>query len=243
MTKRVDPEGIEMQTVQNHVNLAGKDVLEIGCGDGRLAFKYANLARRVIALDPDAERIRKAKRNTSNKLSKKLEFRVGKGEELPFQEESFDIVFFTYSLCCIEIPFMIQALNEACRVLRRNGYLISVQPSLLQPFASGVVAYLLTKKFGDEEDDRFRQARFALKRTALLEGKLELLAEETCTVNYWYDTPDEYLEDLTPERKEQYSRLTLQKKQQIRKLLEQWATQEGVILRENEVFSFFTKAS
>ncbi len=243
MVKRIDPEGIEMGTIQKHINFTGKEVLEIGCGDGRLTFKYADMAKRVVALDPDAERITIAKANNPKQLSGKLEFSVGKGEELTFPSDSFDIVFFTYSLCCITPSFMKKALEEAWRVLKSNGFLISIQPSLLQPFRSGVISYLLTKKFGDEEEDKFRQARFALKGMALLDKKLTLLAEETCTVNYCYDTSEEALEDVVRKQKEQYDGLSLPEKQQIRQILDQWATPPGSTLRENEVISVFSKAS
>ncbi len=242
MVKRIDPEGIEMGTIQKHANFAGKEVLEIGCGDGRLTFKYADTAKRVIALDPDAERIKTAKANNPKELSGKLEFRVGKGEELSFPADSFDIVFFTYSLCCIDPAFMKRALEEAWRVLKPNGSLVSIQPSLLQPFKSGVISYLLTRKFGDEEEDKFRQARFALKSMALLDKKFTLLAEETCTVNYFYDTSEEALEDAVRKQKEQYDRLSLPEKQEIRQVIDQWATPRGIVLRENEVISFFSKA-
>ena len=33
------------------------DVVEIGCGDGRLTLRYADRARSVIAIDPDEARI------------------------------------------------------------------------------------------------------------------------------------------------------------------------------------------
>jgi ubiquinone/menaquinone biosynthesis C-methylase UbiE len=242
VVKHIDPEGIEMQTIQKHVNFAGKDVLEIGCGDGRLTFKYAEMAKRVVALDPDAERIKLAEANNPKQLSGKLEFRVGNGEELSFPEDSFDIVFFTYSLCCINPSSMMKALKEAWRVLKPEGSLASIQPSLLQPFKSGVVAYILTKKFGDEEEDKFRQARFALKSMALLEKKLVLVAEETCTVNYCYDTSEEALEDVVRKQKEQYDCLSMPEKQEIRKIIDQWASNQGITLRENEVVSFFSKA-
>ena len=242
MVKRIDPEGIEMQTIQKHVNFADKEVLEVGCGDGRLTFKYADTTRRVVALDPDAESIKRATANNPKELSRKLEFRVGKGEELSFPDDSFDIIFFTYSLCCIIPSSMMKALEEARRVLKPEGSLVSIQPSLLQPFKSGLISYLLTKKFGDEEEDKFRQARFALKSMALLERKLDLVAEETCTVNYSYDTPEEALEDSIRKRKEQYDSLSLTEKQHIRKIIDQWATPQGIVLRENEVISFFSKA-
>ncbi len=242
MVKRIDPEGIEMRTVQKHINFADKNVLEIGCGDGRLTFKYAEMTSKVTALDPDAESIKRAEANNSRELSRKLEFRVGKGEELSLPEDSFDIVFFTYSLCCISSSSMKKALEEAWRVLKPDGFLISIQPSLLQPFKSGVVSYLLNKKFGDEEEDKFRQARFALKSISLLERKLDLVAEETCTVNYCYDTTEEALEDVVRKQKEQYDGLSLPEKQQIRRIINQWATKQGIVLKENEVISSFSKA-
>ncbi len=33
-------------------NLDGARVIEIGCGDGRLTFRYAAAARSVLAIDP-----------------------------------------------------------------------------------------------------------------------------------------------------------------------------------------------
>jgi len=33
------------------------DIVEIGCGDGRLTLRYAHRARSVIAMDPDEARI------------------------------------------------------------------------------------------------------------------------------------------------------------------------------------------
>jgi len=59
MAKLQDPEGIEMKAVLKHLSFDGKDVLEIGCGDGRLTFKYAEMARRVVAIDPSRRASRK----------------------------------------------------------------------------------------------------------------------------------------------------------------------------------------
>ena len=36
MTIRDDPEGTEIKTLLKHVSLGGKEVLEVGCGEGRL---------------------------------------------------------------------------------------------------------------------------------------------------------------------------------------------------------------
>jgi ubiquinone/menaquinone biosynthesis C-methylase UbiE len=104
MPKLQDPERIEIKTVLKHVSFNGKDVLEVGCGDGRLTFRYAEMARRVVAIDPLEDAIEKAKSSQPKDLHRRLEFRVGHGERLAFPDQSFEIVFFSWSLCCTDVP-------------------------------------------------------------------------------------------------------------------------------------------
>ncbi len=69
MPKRQDPEGIEIKMVLKHLSFDDKVVLEIGCGDGRLTFKYAGMARKVVAVDPIADTIEIATRNKPKNLA------------------------------------------------------------------------------------------------------------------------------------------------------------------------------
>ena len=52
MTIRVDPENGEPRALFNLVDLSSRRVLEIGCGDGRLTWRYADRAAHVTAIDP-----------------------------------------------------------------------------------------------------------------------------------------------------------------------------------------------
>src|SRR2546428_1788747 len=166
------------------------------------------MARRVVAIDPLDEGIEKAKSNKPKNLHRKVDFHVGHGEKLSFPDQSFDVVFFSWSLCCTDIPKMGKALDEASRVLRPGGTLINLQPSLHQPFSSGAVSYLIQKKFGTSvDDDRYRQSRLALKYLALIEESFNLVEEEEFTVNTYYDTIDEAVDDSIRVRKEQYDKL------------------------------------
>jgi ubiquinone/menaquinone biosynthesis C-methylase UbiE len=242
MAKLQDPEGIEIKTVLKHLSFAGKDVLEIGCGDGRLTFKYAEMARRVVAIDPLDAGIDKAKSDQPKNLHRKVEFRVGYGEKLTFPDQSFDVVFFSWSLCCTDIPKMGKALDEASRVLRPGGTLINVQPSLHQPFSNGAVSYLIQKKFGTSVDDeRYRQSRLALKYIALIEEKLNLVEEEEFTVNTYYDTIDEAVDDSIRVRKEQYDKLDEGTKVRIRKILRSRIIQKKILFQENAVLTVLHK--
>ncbi len=64
MTVQLDPEEQETQAVFKIAgDLAGLRVLEIGCGDGRLTRRYAERAGFVDAIDPDNERITRARQD------------------------------------------------------------------------------------------------------------------------------------------------------------------------------------
>lgn len=242
----IDPEGIELKTILSHVSLEGKDVLEIGCGDGRLTFKYAGMARKVVAIDSDTRQIEKAKSNIPTELAPRLEFRIGKGEELPFPGESYDTVFFTWSLCCIPTPYdKLTALEELWRVLRPEGILINLQSSLLQPLDRGVITYLITKRFGsltDVADDEDGEARRALKYISLIEGKFRPLAEEEFMVNAYYDSVEEALDDFIKDKREQYNNLDEETKHEIFSIISSKRKSNGVVTRENAVLTVLSRA-
>ena len=61
MIGRIDPEGVETRVIHELIDFAGKDVLEIGCGDGRMTWRYADVAASVLAFDPDESAITTAR--------------------------------------------------------------------------------------------------------------------------------------------------------------------------------------
>ena len=52
MTVRTDPEGNETKELFDLVDLEGVHVLEIGAGDGRLTWRYAERTAHVTAVEP-----------------------------------------------------------------------------------------------------------------------------------------------------------------------------------------------
>ena len=89
-------------------NLSPGSILDLGSGTGA---SYSDLKNfNVTALDPDEKML------SLNKFDKKI---VGKSEELPFEENSFDNV-----LCCFvwrNVSDTEKALGEVYRVLRQGG--------------------------------------------------------------------------------------------------------------------------
>jgi len=75
MAVHVDPEGNETGALFDLVDLSGRDVLEIGCGDGRLTWRYADKVARVMAIDPFAAGIERANERLAGSLKDRIDFR------------------------------------------------------------------------------------------------------------------------------------------------------------------------
>ncbi|MEJ7718434.1 MAG: bifunctional 2-polyprenyl-6-hydroxyphenol methylase/3-demethylubiquinol 3-O-methyltransferase UbiG [Thermoleophilaceae bacterium] len=100
------------------VDPKGLRALDIGCGGGLLAEEFARLGCRVTGVDPSEESIAAA-RDHARESGIDIEYRVAPGEELPFAEESFDIVY-----CCDvleHVDDLGRVVAETARVLVPGG--------------------------------------------------------------------------------------------------------------------------
>jgi ubiquinone/menaquinone biosynthesis C-methylase UbiE len=93
-----DPEGAELSHLIKSCELIGKDVLEIGCGDGKFIRQYATMPKWLVGIDPDLTDLSTAKNNTRSASPNSPHFIQAVGEKLPFPSHSFDIVIFASSL-------------------------------------------------------------------------------------------------------------------------------------------------
>ncbi|MCU0518186.1 MAG: class I SAM-dependent methyltransferase [Oscillatoria sp. Prado101] len=105
-----------------YVNLPDKpNVLDIGCGTGRLltrlATEFPNL--QGTGLDFSAEMIRQARRRKPDSVRPRLIYVQGNAESLPFADEQFDAVFNTISF--LHYPKPEQVFSEVSRVLSPGG--------------------------------------------------------------------------------------------------------------------------
>ena len=104
---------------QKIIPQASGHILEIGIGSG-LNFNYYNKANvsEVFAVEPDGVLLKKAKQNAElNNID--LNIQQLKAEELPFDNNSFDTVISTYTMC--SIPGLGSAMSEINRVMKPNA--------------------------------------------------------------------------------------------------------------------------
>ncbi len=98
MPVQIDPEEAEPRYLHDFAALSGARVLEVGCGKGRMTWRYAASAGFVTGIDPAADRVATALRECPPALRPKTAFVQAKAESLPFPRRSFDLVIISWSL-------------------------------------------------------------------------------------------------------------------------------------------------
>ena len=100
-------------------NIEGK-VIEFGAGTG-VNFEFYS-KHQVTAVEPDETLSLEAKKKIGGKNIKIIS---ASGEDLPFDDNTFDTVVITLALCTIPNPD--KALKEAKRVCKPNGKLLVLE--------------------------------------------------------------------------------------------------------------------
>lgn len=173
----IDPEDTETAVLHDLVDFSGRAVLEVGCGDGRMTWRYAESTASVLGIDPDEPSIERALASTPKSLRHRVTFRVADITRSRLPRDAFDVAVMSHSLCCIEPKGVVRALERIHRSLRPDGLLLDVHPQpqkilieVWQETRSRVVATL------DQEDD-IRDIRLARARMRTVLGRRLFVTE------------------------------------------------------------------
>jgi len=101
--------------------VAGRDILDVGCGDGTYAVAFGTLGGRVTGLDASVPALRAAGSRAASAGVRVL-LVSGDAERLPFEPGSFDLAVAVTALCFVPRPD--RAVAEMARVLRPGGRLV-----------------------------------------------------------------------------------------------------------------------
>ncbi len=124
----------------------GESVLDIGCGQGSHLLFLRGLGLSTYGIDASPYMIRKA----SERLGTRTELRVGWAEDLPYDDNQFDLAVLINTLEFLEHP--LESLREAGRVARRKVLVCAIN--------SFSWVYLLNKIKGIYRETFLNRLRF-----------------------------------------------------------------------------------
>ena len=111
----------------------GDKVLEVGFGTGQILLEIARKVGetgKVYGIEISPKMLGKSmKRVKKYGLSNRVNLRIGDARKLPYDDDTFDVLFNSYMLDLIDTPEIPQLLSEFLRVLKPNGRLVLVNMS------------------------------------------------------------------------------------------------------------------
>jgi 2-polyprenyl-3-methyl-5-hydroxy-6-metoxy-1,4-benzoquinol methylase len=94
----VDPDGVEAATIRELVDLRGRRVVDVGCGEGRLSAVCAREGATVFAFDADEEAVAVARSETPAAARRRIRFEVADAAQVDLPKREFDLALFSWSL-------------------------------------------------------------------------------------------------------------------------------------------------
>jgi SAM-dependent methyltransferase len=101
-------------------SVAGKDVIDIGCGTSEFMLEMAVKARRVAGIDFSERALEKSRRNLELRKLENVEFKLARADDLPFDSATFDLAISRRGPAIDTID----TAKEIYRVLKKGGYLM-----------------------------------------------------------------------------------------------------------------------
>jgi ubiquinone/menaquinone biosynthesis C-methylase UbiE len=104
----------------------GEKVLDVGCGTGTLAIEVQQRVGetgRVFGIDPGSQQIARA-RAKATRRHLPIDFQRGVIEQLPFPDQTLDVVLSTLMMHHLPASLKRQGLAEIARVLKPGGRLV-----------------------------------------------------------------------------------------------------------------------
>jgi SAM-dependent methyltransferase len=99
-------------------DVAGRDVLELGCGAAQWSILLSKQGARVVGLDNSERQLEHARERLAA-AGLDLPLVLAAAESIPFPDESFDVVFCDHGAMSFADPLLV--VPEVARVLRPGG--------------------------------------------------------------------------------------------------------------------------
>lgn len=143
-------------------DVAGKDVLELGCGAAQWSILLARRGARPVGVDNSERQLDHARRLMA---AANVEFPLvhASAEDLPLPDASFDVVFCDYGAMTFGDPYL--TVPEAARVLRAGGLFAFSHES--------PISWVCWDEASDRLDTQFHRDYFGMRKWEDPAGSVE----------------------------------------------------------------------
>ena len=145
--------------------LAGRVLLDVGCGRGALCAALRKRGARPTGIDPSLAAITEAREKVPD-----VSFEVSDGADMPFADGRFEGVVFLNSLHHMQPEAMAPALEEAARVGGAGRRIV-----VIEPIAEGSLFEAMRRI----EDETLVRAQAAAALAEVAARRLRILRDET----------------------------------------------------------------
>lgn len=209
-----DPTNQYITAIAAHCDLSGKEILEVGCGRGRITRDLAQHAGKVLATDPDIEALEAARATVT---AGNVEFRHAPTGMPDLPEESFDLVIYTLSLHHVPPTLMSDSLRKSARLLRKGGVMVVVEPGDGGSFSEA------KERFGAGSGNERPAREAAIRAMHALDGWEVGRTVRFRTQFHFRDEEDFFASMLRGDRPASFLN-------RVRQFLDQYRTPAGIIL-------------
>ncbi|OGT96262.1 MAG: SAM-dependent methyltransferase [Geobacteraceae bacterium GWB2_52_12] len=211
-----DPTDQYIAAILSQCSISGLNVVEIGCGKGRITRDLAKYARSVVAADPDVAALEQAQSLITAGNVVFLQVPTGV-PSLP--EGSCDVVLYTLSLHHVPVDEMPESLASAANLLTEEGVIIVVEPGEGGSFTK------VKERFGAGSGNERPAREAAIRAMRAMEGWTmgETVLFRTL---FQFDNEEDFFVNMLPGYRQQSEAFV----EEVRQFLAQHHTEEGIIL-------------
>ncbi len=170
----------DREVLDSLLNVAGKFIIDVGCGDGEFCRHLASRGARVLGVEHHPVL---AEQNAKAPVVNNVGFTQAGAASIPVEPNSVDGLVFQNSLHHMYAPDYEKIFNEAARVLNNHGFLC-----IVEPIANGTFQHVM-ELFHDETEVRLA-AYHAMVRFA--DPMFGSMREIYFDVDVTFDSFDDY---------------------------------------------------
>jgi ubiquinone/menaquinone biosynthesis C-methylase UbiE len=167
---------------------AGKDVLDVGCGEGYFSRKMADIGDKVVGIDESVEMIRLAKYR--EELERRgIKYLVGDAKAMPFvPDAAFGLCVGNYITNYFRPDELPQFYHEMARVLRVGGRFVLLMPH---------PAFELTQDYGEAVSYEKDGYDYIKSRGRFFKADLKTIHGDLIEVGVFHSALEDHLQAIS----------------------------------------------